>query len=120
MRADEGSEWLRDGEGEQEVRPRELVVEVVLEPLLRCMRLALGTVAVAPGMVHGMLPPTAWALREAVAVVAAWAVLEGADDLAVSEGQMGGALQVFGREGGEDGAEGSHARSPCMRVLRRS
>ena len=32
VRADEGSEWLRDGEGEQEVRPRELLVEVALEP----------------------------------------------------------------------------------------
>ena len=29
MRADEGSERLRDGEGEEEVRPRELLVEVV-------------------------------------------------------------------------------------------
>src|SRR5512145_3059448 len=49
MRADEGSERLRNGEGHKEVRPRELFVEVVLEPLLGCMLLALGTVAVATG-----------------------------------------------------------------------
>jgi hypothetical protein len=30
MRADEGSERLRDGEGEEEVRPGQLLVQVVL------------------------------------------------------------------------------------------
>jgi len=64
--------------------------------------------------------PTALALREAGAVMAAWAVWDGADDLAVCEGQMGVALQVLWRTGGEDIAEGGHGRSPCMRALRRS
>jgi len=30
MRTDEGAEGLRHGKGEQEVRPRELFIEVVL------------------------------------------------------------------------------------------
>ena len=59
MRADEGSERLRDGEGEEEVRPGQLFVQVVLEPLLGCMLLTLGTVAVATGMMDAVVPPTA-------------------------------------------------------------
>ena len=120
MRADEGSEGLRDGEGEEEVRPGQLFVQVVLEPLLGCMLLTLGTVAVATGMMDAVVPPTALALREAVAVMAALALLDGADDLAVCGGEVGIALQVFWRKGGEDLAEGGHGRSPCMRALRRS
>ena len=59
MRADEGSQGLRDGEGEEEVRPGQLFVQVVLEPLLGFMLLTLGTVAVATGMIDAVLPPTA-------------------------------------------------------------
>ena len=95
MRADEGSERLRDGEGEEEMRPRELFVQVVLEPLVGCMLLTLGTVAVATGMLDAMVPSTVLALIEAVAVVSALTVLDGADDRAVCEGQMGIALQVL-------------------------
>ena len=111
MRADKGTQGLRDGEGEEEMRPGQLFVQVVLEPLLGCMLLTLGTVAVATGMLDAVLPPTVWALIEAVAVVSALAVLDGADDLAVGEGQLGVALQVLGRKGGEDSAEGRHDRS---------
>ena len=64
MRADEGSERLRHGEGEEEVRPGQLFVQVVLEPLLGLMLLTLGTVAVATGMIDAVVPPTAWALVE--------------------------------------------------------
>src|SRR5712691_2870760 len=120
MRADEGSQRLRDREGEEEVRPGQLLLEVVCEPLLGFMLLTLWTVPVATGMVDAVVLTTAVALIEAVAVMAALALLDGADDLAVCEGQMGVALQVLGRKGGEDVAEGSHGRSPCMRVLRRS
>ena len=59
MRADEGTQGLRDGEGEEEVRPGQLFVQVVLEPLLGFMLLTLGTVAVATGMMDAVLPPTA-------------------------------------------------------------
>jgi hypothetical protein len=120
LRADAGSERLRHGEGEEEVRPGQLLLQVVCEPLLGFMLLTLGTVAVATRMLDAVLPPTTWALREAVAVVSALAVLDSANDLAVGGGQVGIALQVFWSKSREDSAEGGHGRSPCMRVLRRA
>src|SRR5713101_849596 len=81
MRADEGSKRLRDGEGEEEMRSGELFVQVMLEPLLGFMLLTLGTVAVATGMIDAVLLATTVALIEAVAVVSALALLDGADDL---------------------------------------
>jgi hypothetical protein len=111
MRADEGSERLRDREGEEEVRPRELCVEVGLEPLLGFMLLTLGTVAVATRMVHAVLSPTGVALIQAVTIIPALALLDGAEDLAVGEGLLRVALQVFGSKGGADLAEGRHDRS---------
>jgi len=110
-RADEGSERLRDGKSEEEVRPGQLLLQVVCEPLLSFMLLTLGAVAIAAGMMDAVLPPTVLALIEAVAVVSALAALDGAADLAVGEGQMGVALQVLGRKGGEASAEGGHDRS---------
>jgi hypothetical protein len=83
VRADEGSERLRNGEGEEEVRPGKLLLEVVFEPLLSFMLLTLGTVAVATGMIDAVVSSTAWALIEAMSIVSALAVLDGADDLAV-------------------------------------
>ena len=120
MRADEGSERLRDGEGEEEVRPRELLVQVVSEPLLGFMLLTLGAVPVATGMIDAVVPPTSWALREAMAVVSALTWLEGTDDLAVCGRERRIALQVLWRKSIEDITQGGHGRSPCMRALRRS
>ena len=120
MRAAEGSERLRDRKGEEEVRPWELLVQVVLEPLVGLMLLALGTVAIATGMIDAVLPSTVLALREAVPIMPALARLDSADDLAVCEGQLGVALQVFWSKGGKEIAQGGHGRSPCMRALRRS
>jgi hypothetical protein len=120
MRAAAGSERLRNGAGHQDVRPRERCVEVVLEPLRGCMLLALGTGAVATGMVPAVWSPTGWALRQAVAVVSAVAVWDGPEDLAVGEGQMGGALQGLWRNGGAELAEGGPGRSPGRRAWRRS
>jgi hypothetical protein len=45
-RAEEGSEGLRHGAGEEEGRPGKLLLQVVVEPLLGCMLLPLGTVPV--------------------------------------------------------------------------
>ena len=89
MRADEGAERLRDREGAEAVRPGKLLLEVVCEPLLGCMLLTLGAVPVAAGMIDTVLPPTGWARIEAVAVVAALAVLDGVDDFAVRGGEGG-------------------------------
>jgi hypothetical protein len=115
MRADEGSERLRDREGEEEVRPGKLLLEVVCEPRLGCMLLTLGTVSVATGMIDAVLLATALALLEAVSIVSALALLDGVDDFAVRGGEGGIALQILGRKGVEDVAEGGHGRSPCMR-----
>jgi hypothetical protein len=96
------------------------LVEVVLEPLLGFMLLTLGRVAVAPGMLDTVVSPTAGTLLETVTVMATAALVDGAEDLAVGERQLGVALQVLGREGDEDVAEGGHESKPCLRVLRRS
>jgi hypothetical protein len=119
-RADAGLEGRRHGEGPQEVRPGPLWVEVVGEPLLGFVLLPLGTVAVATGRVDAVLSPAGWALIQTMALVSAGAVWAGADDLAVDEGQLGGARQVRGGEGRADLTQGRHGRSPCMRPLRRS
>ena len=120
MGAHQGTQGLRDREGEEAVRPRELCVQVVLEPLVRCMRLALGTGPVTTGTMDAVLCPTAWALREAVAVMSALALLDGTDGLAVRGGEVGRTRKGLWRTGGEDSAEGGHGRSPCLRELRRS
>jgi len=65
------------------VRPGKLFVQVVMKPLLGLMMLTLWTVAVAAGMLDPVLRATALALREAMAVMSALAILDGADDLAV-------------------------------------
>jgi hypothetical protein len=120
LRAEKGTQGLRDSEGEEKVRPRELFVQVVLEPLLRFMLRALGTVPVATGTIDAVLFPTALALREAVAVMAALALLDGTDGLTVCSGEGGRALQVLRGKSREDIAESRHGSSPCMRALRRS
>ena len=120
MGAEKGTQGLRDGAGEEAVRPGKLVRQVVVEPLLGCMLLTLGTGAVATGMRDAVWLATELALREAVAIVSAVAVLDGAEDLAVRGGEVRITLQGLWRQGGEDSAEGRHGRSPCRRALRRS
>jgi hypothetical protein len=83
------------------------------------MRLALGTVPVAAGVIDAVLFATGLALIETMSVVSALALLDGTDDLAVRGGEHGRALQILWRKGGEDIAKGRHGRSPCMRALRR-
>ena len=88
--------------GADEGRPRQVFVQVVLEPLLGFMLLTLGAVAVATGMVHAVLLTTTRALIETMAVVAAAALLNSPDDLAMCRGEMGVALQVFWCKGDAD------------------
>jgi len=90
--------------------PGHLCIEVVPEPLLGFVLLTLGAVPVATGMLDTVLAPTGVALIEAVAVVAAAALLDGAEDLAVCQGELGVALHVFWSKGGADLAESGHDR----------
>ncbi len=53
--AEAGSERLRDRQGEEAVRPRELLGQVALAPLGGLLRLALGPVAVATGMMDAVV-----------------------------------------------------------------
>src|SRR5262245_39114327 len=89
MRADEESERLRHGAGEEEVRPGQLLLQVVCAPLRGFMLLTLETVAVATRMIAAVLPPTTWALLEAGAVVSAWAGLDSVVDVEVGGGPVG-------------------------------
>ena len=120
LRADEGSERLRHGEGEQEVRPGQLLLQVVGEPLLGFMLLTLRAMTIATGMIDVVFFPTALALIEAVSIVSAAAILDGADDLTVRGGEVGRTRQGRWRTGGAEVAQGGHGRSPCMRALRRA
>jgi len=120
LRADQGTQGLRDSAGQEKVRPRELLGQVVLEPLLGCMLLTRGAVAVATGMMDAVVARAVLTLIEAVAVCAALALLEGADDLTVCGGERRRALQVLGGKSREDRTQGDHGKSPCMRALRRS
>lgn len=118
--ADEGAQGCRDGEGEKQGRPGQLLVQMAISPLLGCTVLALGTVPVAAGVMDAVWWVTGWARREAMSRGSAAAMLDGADDLAVCEGQRRRALQGLWGEGVEDVAEGGHGRSPCMRAWRRT
>ena len=120
MGAEEGAEGCRHGASEQAVRPGQRFPEVVGEPLRGCMRLTLRAMPIAPGMLDAVVSPTAGALREAGAVMAAWALLDSADDLAVRGGTVGSARTVCGRKGGQDIPPCRHGRSPGMRAWRRS
>ena len=120
MRADKGTQGLRDAEGEEAVRSGQLFFQVVGEPLLGFVLLTRRAMTIATGMMDAVLPSTVWALREARAVMAALALSAGADGLAVRGGEVGVALKVCWRTGVKDIAQGGHGRSPCMRALRRS
>ena len=65
------------------MRPRQLFFYVMVEPLLRFVLLTLRAMPIATGMIDAVVAPTAWALREAMSVMAASALLDGADNLAV-------------------------------------
>jgi hypothetical protein len=68
MRTAERSEGLRHGEGEEEVRPGQLLLQVVREPLLGFMLLTLGAMTIATGMLDAVLLATAVAVIEAMAI----------------------------------------------------
>src|SRR5687767_11378385 len=51
LRAEEGTQGCRDGEGAEAVGSRQLFIEMMCEPLRGFLLLTLGAVAVATGMV---------------------------------------------------------------------
>lgn len=120
MRAHQGAQGRRDRAGEEAVRPRERLVQGVLEPRLRCMMRARGPGPVATGTLDAVVFPTALARREAVAVMAAGALLDGPEGLAVRGGAGGRTRTILGRPGVEDRAAGGPGRSPCRRAWRRA
>jgi hypothetical protein len=70
--------------------------------------LPLRAVAIATGMIDAVVFATARALIEAVAIIPAAAVLDGADDLVVRGAEVGRALQGRRGEDVEDIADGRH------------
>ena len=119
-RAEHGTPGRRDGASEEDVRPGQLCVQVGCEPLLGCRLWALGTGTGATGMSDAVGPSPVWARREARAIMAALARLDGPESLTVRGGEVRGALQVCWGKDGQEHAAGGHGRSPCMRVLRRA
>jgi len=120
IRAQQGPQGLRARAGEEAVRPRAWLGAVVRTPLGSCLQLALGPGPAATRTMAAVLCLTALALREAGGGRAALALGAGADDLAGSEGERGVVLQIRGRTGGAELAEGGHGGRPCMRVGRRA
>ncbi len=57
------SEFLRQGEGQQKILGGHLPLQLPLQPLLRFVRLAVGTVAMAAGVWHEALAIAVIALR---------------------------------------------------------
>ena len=98
-RAEAGAERLRDRQGAQAVRPRERVGEVGLKPRRRWRLLALGAGAGATRRLAAGWSRTGWARREARALGAAAAVVEGAEHLPGC--------------GGEESAPGMRAPKRC-------
>ena len=119
-RAEQGAEGRGDGKGAEQGRPGTRSLQVVLKPLLACMLLPRGTGPVATGMLDAGVRATPVALREAGARGPAVARVDGAADLAVCEGQRGGARQGCWRTSGAASAAGRHGRSPGLRAWRRS
>ena len=120
MGAEKGAQGRRDREGAEEGRPRERFVQGMMEPRLGGRLLALGTGAVATGMMDAVVPPTAWARSEAVAIGPALALWDSAAALAGRGGEVGRVLQGLWGEGLEDVPQGGQGRRPGMRALRRS
>ena len=118
--AEEGAEGLRDGAGEEAVRPRELCVQVRRSPLVGGRLLTLGAGAVATGMMDAVAPAPVLALRAAGAVVSAVARVEGAAALAGGGGKRRSARQIRRGAGGAARAQGGQGSRPCLRAWRRA
>jgi hypothetical protein len=79
MRAAKGPQGLGDGEGDEEMGTWHLLVELMLEPELGVVVLALRTVPIAASMIDAMRLATTWAGVEAVAIGASSTGTDGPD-----------------------------------------
>src|SRR5262245_42398313 len=114
MGAAQGSQRFRHGEGDQEVHPRQLCIELVVQPLRGFLMLTLWTVSMATGMGDVMMLATTCAGIEARAVGAGAAAADGVNGLGVRGREIGIALDILWGVGGEDVAYGDHDDSPRM------
>jgi len=119
LRAHAGAKRLRDGKGEEDMRPWEVLLQLVQKPALGGMVLTLGAVAVAAGVMDTVLSATAVAPREAMTVMSAVAMAAGGHGLAVRQRQLGKAFEILWRIRLEDSLDGGHERSPCRSEVRR-
>ena len=109
MGADDRAKGLRDGEGDQEVRTRELLIELFVQPRLGFMVLTLGTMSIATGVRDAVAMSTAVALIEAVSVCSRTTLADGRDDFAVCLGEVGMLFEILRGIGGEDVGDGGHS-----------
>ncbi len=119
-RAAQGTQGLRDRAGQETVRPRELWGPVGLEPRRGCLLLPRGAVAVATGMLDAVLARAVVTRREAGAVGAALALLEGADARTVGGGERRSARQGLGGQRRAARTQGEQGTRPGRRAWRRS
>jgi hypothetical protein len=119
MGAAEEAQGFREGKGDEAVRPWELFVELLVEPLPRLLVLTLWTMAMAAGMRETVLLSTALAGREAVAVGTSAAGADGRHGCEVCRRQVGVACEVRCAIGVEDGGDRGPDGNPRMTVLMR-
>jgi hypothetical protein len=119
MGAAQGSQRFWHGAGDQEGRPRQLCIELVVQPLRGFLLLTWWTVSMATGMGDVLMWSTTCAGLEARAVGAGAAAADGVNGLVVRGRAIGRALDRLWSVGGEDVAYGAHDDSPRMIALRR-
>jgi len=114
--AQESSQLFGNGKREQEVMPRQLAVDLGLEPLLGFTVLAGGAMAIAAGAKELARFGTAIALVGRDAAGLGTTSDDGIDDFAMGLGHCGSvALEILGAEGGKDFMDGGHDRVPPSR-----
>jgi hypothetical protein len=114
------SQGVGDRKGEEDVRNWELFFTLRVQPQLGWMMLPRRTVTGATGVLEAVVCATVLAVLPAMAIVAGFPVVDGADGLVLCEGQRGVALAVFWSVRGADLAQGGHEVGPYMRALLRA
>jgi hypothetical protein len=117
--AAQGAQRFWHGAGDQAVRPRPLLIELVVQPRRGVLRLTLWTGSMATGLGDVRMWATPCAGREARAVGAGAAAADGVKGLVVRGRAMGSARAIRWRVGGDHVAHGAHDASPRMSALLR-